>query len=37
MEPFWFFAAIVVALPGLAQEEPAPLPVTGARLTGRFA
>ena len=37
MEPFWFFAAIVVALPGLAQEEPAPLPTTGARLTGRFA
>jgi hypothetical protein len=37
MEPFWFFAAIVVALPGLDQEEPAPPPTTGARLAGRFA
>ena len=37
MEPFWFFAAIVVALPGLAQEEKLPLPVTPARLAGRFA
>jgi len=37
MEPFWFFAAIVVALPGLAQEETAPLPTTPARLAGRFA
>ena len=37
MEPFWFFAAIVVALPGLAQEETAPLPTTSARLAGRFA
>jgi O-Antigen ligase len=36
MEPFWFFAAVVVALPGLAQEETAPLPTTG-RLAGRFA
>ena len=36
MEPFWFFAAIVVALPGLAQEETAPLPTTPARLAGRF-
>ena len=33
MEPFWFFAAIVVALPGLA----APLATTHARLAGRFA
>ncbi len=37
MEPFWFFAAIVVALPGLAQEETAPVPTTPARLAGRFA
>jgi hypothetical protein len=37
MEPFWFFAAIVVALPGLAQEENLPLPATPARLAGRFA
>ena len=37
MEPFWFFAAIVVALPGLAQEEQLPLPATPARLAGRFA
>ena len=37
MEPFWFFAAIVVALPGLAQEEKLPLPATPARLAGRFA
>jgi hypothetical protein len=29
--------AIVVALPGLAQEETAPLPRTPARLAGRFA
>ena len=36
MEPFWFFAAIVVVLPGLAQEETAPLPTTPARLAGRF-
>jgi len=36
MEPFWFLAAIVVALPGLAQEETAPLPTTPARLAGRF-
>ena len=27
----------VVALPGLAQEETAPLPTTPARLAGRFA
>ena len=27
MEPFWFFAAIVVALPSLAQAETAPAPV----------
>ena len=37
MEPFWFFAAIVVVLPGLAQEEKLPLPATSARLAGRFA
>ena len=37
MEPFWFFAAIVVALPSLAQEETVPLPTTPARLAGRFA
>jgi len=37
MEPFWFFAPLVVALPGLAQEETAPLPTTPARLAGRFA
>jgi O-antigen ligase/polysaccharide polymerase Wzy-like membrane protein len=37
MEPFWFFAAIIVALPGLAQEEKLPLPATPARLAGRFA
>jgi hypothetical protein len=38
MEPFWFFAAIVVALPGLAPEETVPLPTTTpARLAGRFA
>ena len=37
MEPFWFFAAIVVALPGLAQEEKLPLPATPAGLAGRFA
>jgi hypothetical protein len=37
MEPFWFFAAVVVALPGLAREETAPLPTTPARLAGRFA
>jgi hypothetical protein len=28
---------LVVALPGLAQEETAPLPTTPARLAGRFA
>jgi O-Antigen ligase len=37
MEPFWFFAAVVVTLPGLAQEETAPLPTTPTRLAGRFA
>lgn len=37
MEPFWFFAAIVVALPGLTLDEPGALPTTPARLTGRFA
>jgi len=38
MEPFWFFAAIVVALPGLAQAETAAVePTPAARLTRRFA
>jgi len=38
MEPFWFFAAVVVALPGLAPEaEPAAVPATGARLSRRVA
>ena len=38
MEPFWFFAAIVVALPGLAQAETAAVePAAAARLTRRFA
>src|SRR5262249_37075928 len=33
MEPFWFFAAIVVALPGLADTEPAIEPLPLARLS----
>ena len=37
MEPFWFFAAVVVALPGLARDETAPLPAMGARLSWRAA
>jgi len=38
MEPFWFFAAIVVALPGLAQAETEALePAPAASLTRRFA
>ena len=38
MEPFWFFAAIVVALPGLAQAETATVaPAPAARLTRRLA
>jgi O-Antigen ligase len=38
MEPFWFFAAIVVALPSLAQAETtAVAPEPAARLTRRFA
>jgi O-Antigen ligase len=38
MEPFWFFAAIVVALPSLAQAETVPAaPAPAARLTRRFA
>jgi hypothetical protein len=38
MEPFWFFAAIVVALPGLAQAETAAVePAPAASLTRRFA
>jgi O-antigen ligase len=37
MEPFWFFAAIVVALPGLAQAETAAAPVPVARLSRRIA
>jgi hypothetical protein len=37
MEPFWFFAAVVVALPLLAaQETSAPLPAP-ARPARRFA
>ena len=37
MEPFWFFAAIVVALPGLAQAETAAAPVPVARYSRRVA
>jgi O-Antigen ligase len=37
MEPFWFFAAVVVALPGLARDETASLPAVGARLSWRVA
>ena len=37
MEPFWFFAAIVIALPGLVLAETAPLPATGAPLSRRVA
>src|SRR5439155_1632600 len=37
MEPFWFFAAIVVALPGLAQAEAMAAPETGVRLSRRVA
>jgi O-antigen ligase len=38
MEPFWFFAAIVVALPGLAQAETAAVePAPVASLARRFA
>ncbi len=37
MEPFWFFAAIVVALPGLAQAETAAAPAPVARLSRRVA
>jgi O-antigen ligase len=37
MEPFWFFAAIVVALPGLPAEELAVEPVPAARLARRLA
>ncbi len=38
MEPFWFFAAIVVALPGLAQAETAAVESEpAASLTRRFA
>jgi len=38
MEPFWFFAAIVVALPGLAQAETEALePAPAASLMRRFA
>jgi len=37
MEPFWFFAAIVVALPGLAQAETAAAPVPVARQSRRVA
>jgi len=37
MEPFWFFAAVVVALPGLAAAEAAPLPAADVRLSRRYA
>lgn len=37
MEPFWFFAAIVVALPGLADGEPVTEPAPIARLSRRVA
>ena len=37
MEPFWFFAAIVVALPGLAQAETAVEPAPVARFSRRVA
>ena len=35
MEPFWFFAAIVVALPALTQAEPTPAPVPAVPMTRR--
>jgi len=38
MEPFWFFAAIVVALPGLPDAETVPVAsAPAAGLTRRFA
>ena len=37
MEPFWFFAAIVVALPGLPDAEPVAEPVPVARLSRHVA
>ncbi|MGH7345432.1 MAG: O-antigen ligase family protein [Candidatus Rokuibacteriota bacterium] len=37
MEPFWFFAAIVVALPGLAQAETAVAPAPVARMSRRVS
>ena len=38
MEPFWFFAAVVVALPGLAPAETAAAaPAPAVRLTRRLA
>lgn len=37
MEPFWFFAAIIVALPGLTQAEAAATPVPVARFSRRLA
>ena len=37
MEPFWFFAAIVVALPGLTQAEAVATPVPVARFSRRLA
>jgi hypothetical protein len=37
MEPFWFFVAVGVVLPGLAREETVPLPTIPARLAERFA
>ena len=37
MEPFWFFAAIVVALPGLAQAETVAVPAPVTRFSRRVA
>jgi O-antigen ligase len=37
MEPFWFFAAIVVVLPGLPDTEPVAEPVPVARLSRHVA
>jgi O-Antigen ligase len=37
MEPFWFFAAVVVALPGLAAAESAPLAAPDTGLSRRYA
>jgi len=37
MEPFWFFAAVVVALPGLAAAEPVIEPAPAPRLARHIA